>query len=302
VKIAQTDNADEQSRNEAFANAILTKEDGSRDLELLRTLGEALTNRTIRVLSINGGGSVFANVGIAVATLVLENETNAIMAGSVTKSGKLNVHSASNYPLTLAATLAVGGSLVNVGASASVVASTGRMESSIKGNGEIRNTGDISVTSASDTSALSFAATMGGGGVSVNAGVALAINRLVSNTFIGRGVTIETSASNIGVKSTSSTNALAGLLGFSAGGVAVLTNAAVAIVEPEIKTFVGDAGELDIGAGNGSITASKALLTISNTTISDASAQVMSLAAGGVAVGGNLLVLFALHAFKNFGT
>lgn len=279
-EVEDTDNEDEKERNKALNSALG-----------LGSSANALKKRSIRVISVSGGGAIAA-VPVAIATLVLENNTSAVMNGNVTGAANLKVNATSNYPLTLATTLSAGGGVVTVNASVAVVANTGRMESSIGGTADISKTAAIEVKSIGTTDASSFATTIGGGAVAVNAGISLSINRMVANTFIGQGVTISNEAKTISVTSTNTTTAYARIIGATVGGTAVTTNVALAIVEPKIYTFIGVNGEKGSSATAGSINAEDATITVSGTTTSDASASVLALAAGGQAVGGNILLVF----------
>ncbi|MBR6890581.1 MAG: hypothetical protein IKN05_06285, partial [Clostridia bacterium] len=61
-------------------------------------------------------------------------------------------------------------------------------------------------------------ATVGIGGVAVNAGVGLAINRLKQETGIRSGATVSGNIADVNVNATSVTNSDALLLGVSVGG------------------------------------------------------------------------------------
>jgi hypothetical protein len=252
-------------------------------------LGEALTRRTIRAISVTGSAAL-VGVSVSVAVVVLENVTRATMAGDVLKARSLTVESRSHYPLTLAATLAASGGAAAVNASVAVAAATGRVETAIKGNADIQNVPAITVATDILFDASTFAATLGVGGIAVNGGVALSINRLESDTYVGRGVAIGSALETLDVRTHSGTTAHARLLGVSVGAVSANIGAAVAIVNPVVRTIVGDAGEQNVEQGQ--IKAPNADIRIRNEVASDASSEVLSLAAGVAAVGGNILLVF----------
>ncbi len=274
AEIPQGDDGAEQARNKALGDA----------------LEEVFTTRTIRVVSITGSAAL-VGVGVSVATVVLQNVTNAVMEGDVEGAASLTVKTQNNYPLTLAATLAASGGAAAVNASVAVVANTGKVSTRIDGDAIIRNTPKVEVLSNLTLDASTFAATLGAGGVAVNAAVSLAINRLDARSGIGGDVSIDSALQELQVASDSHTTANALLLGVAVGGtVGVNTGAAVAIVEPTVHTIVGCTDQA--GIGRGSIEAPEAEISVSGTVSSSANSTVLSIAAGAAGVGGNILLVF----------
>jgi hypothetical protein len=144
-----------------------------------------------------------------------------------------------DYGEVFTVTLAAGGGFVAVNVSAGATYFGGLAEAGIGGTGTIKNVPVILVTTHGETSAIAAAATIGGGAVAVNAGMALAINRTVVKTYIGDGVTIQSSP-DITLISDFDSNAYALILGsITGGGVAVGVSVAIAINSASVYTYIG---------------------------------------------------------------
>ncbi len=270
------DNADEQSRNNALKS----------------TLGDKLdpTNRTIRAVALTAAGG-YVGVGVAVSAVLTDNMTQAILGGTVKNANSVSVNARHDYNNVLAATAAVGGGFVSVNASAAVAQANATVTAAIEKNANVStrsSDGSLKVTTDSNVGVNAIAATAGGGAVAVNGGLALAINRLTQNTEIREGATVNHEGwGDLQVKGASTTAANAYLLGVSAGGVGVLINGAVTNVAAKLNTRVGsDEGE------KVTINAAKATVDVRNDIASSSTPQALSVAAGGVAVGGNVLLAF----------
>ncbi len=269
-------NADEQSRASA----------------LKATLGDKLdpTKRTIRTVALTASGGT-VGVGVAASVVLTDNVTQAIVGGSVKDAASMTVNAQHKYDNVLAATAALGGGLVSVNASVAVAQANGAVTAAIDKGAKISTksgNGGLSVTTESDVGVNAIAATAGAGGVAVNGGVALATNRLTQNTEIREGAAVNHGGSgDLLVKGKAATAANAYLLGVSAGGVGVLLNGAVTNVAAQLNTRVGsDEGE------KVKLSATEATVDVRNDIESSSTPQALSVAAGGVAVGGNVLLAF----------
>ena len=129
-----------------------------------------------------------------------------------------------------------------------------------------------------------------GTGVSVAAGLALAINNLTQNTYVKRGASFDMTGNNGGltVKGKSVTTGDAHLLGVSlgtagAGGLA----AAVSYVKPKINTTLGVEGSGEVSLGR------LDYVNVLNDVRSSSEANMLSLTASfGTALSGNALLVF----------
>ncbi len=280
-------------------NKIENQEERSYYTALLKAMDIDLSKRSIRALSVTGAGG-FVGVGVSVAVVVLGNTTRAVLEGDVLQAGTLTVRARNEYPLTLAATLSASGGAVAVNASVAVAANTGKVETGILGNAVIENVKNIEVLTNLKLDASSFASALGGGAAAVNAAVALAINRLESVSHIGDDVVIgrapsgsdagDASLESLVMNTSSETTARAVLISGAAGAAAFSTGAAVAIVEPKVYTILGCLEDSEVAGG--SVYAPNAVIDIDSLVQSTAVSTALSLAAGALAAGGQILLVF----------
>ena len=233
----------------------------------------------IRVI---GASMAAGEVGVAVgaAVLLTDNVTRASLGGNVNAAGAVNVKALHDYGHVTAAVGTLSGGVAAVSASVAVAQTEGEVMAKINDKATVTASGDVCVSTESNVNASAYAATAGAGLVSVNAGVALAINRLTQITGIGDGASV--TGKNITVTATSETGADSGLLGVSVGGVGVALGAAVSQVDTTVETEVK----------NATLTAKGGTVEVSNQVSSTAIPRAISLAGGGVAAGGNVLLAF----------
>ena len=233
----------------------------------------------IRVI---GASMAAGEVGVAVgaAVLLTDNVTRANLGGNVNAAGAVNVKALHDYGHVTAAVGTLSGGVAAVSASVAVAQTEGEVMAKINDKATVTASGDVCVSTESNVNASAYAATAGAGLVSVNAGVALAINRLTQITGIGDGASV--TGKNITVTAISETGADSGLLGVSVGGVGVALGAAVSQVDTTVETEVKSA----------TLTAKGGTVEVSNQVSSTAIPRAISLAGGGVAAGGNVLLAF----------
>ncbi|MBR2528615.1 MAG: hypothetical protein IKE58_09130 [Blautia sp.] len=252
-------NGDVSDQAEALNNVLngLVPDSGG-----IRVVGAAL-----------GAGAVGVAVGASVA--LTDNVTAATLGGTVEKANNINVSGTHDYGHVVAATGTLTAGAIAVGAAVAVAQTEGEVCAGINGN--VTADGDLNVTTESKVSAEALTATAGAGAIAVNAGVALAINRLAQNTGIS-GASVR--ALNVNVKASSDSSADSELLGVSVGGVGVALSAAVSQVNAKLDTYVKNA---DVSAAN---------VEVFSDVASTAIPRILSMAAGGVAAGGNVLLAF----------
>ena len=251
--------------------------DRSSDLKkLLKDLNPA--SGGIRAIGATVGvGGVSVAVGAAV--VLTDNQTQAVLGGTVSSAKNVNVDATQDYGHVTSAVASLSAGLAAVGASVAVAQSEATVTSKIADKAGITAGGDVNVTSTGNQNVTAVAATAGAGLASRNTGIALAINRMTQNTGIGSGASI--SANNITVKAGSDTTADSFLLGVSLGGSGVALGAATSQVDANVNTEVTGA----------KLTAAKTI-DISNDVVSTSTPKVLSLAGGGLAAGGNILLAF----------
>ncbi|MBR2571410.1 MAG: hypothetical protein IKE30_04710 [Clostridia bacterium] len=268
-------NGDISVKAESKAGGDVTKRNS--DLrKVLKNLNPA--NGGIRAVGATvGAGAVGVSVGAAV--VLTDNQTQAVIGGTVSRAGNVNVDATQDYGNVTSAVCSLSAGAVAVAASVAVAQSEAVVTSKIAENANIRSYADVNVTSTGNQNVTAAAATASAGAVSANAGVALAINRMEQNTGIGSGANVK--ANNITVKAESDTTADSTLVGVSIGGVGVALGAAVSQADAKVNTAV-----------NGATLKANDKIDISNWVTSTATPTVQSLAGGGVAAGGNVLLAF----------
>ena len=280
---------DEQARTAAISKDLGESEDDELK-ESLTTLKDMLSKRSIRVVGVAAGiGS--AGVGAAGSVVRTDNITRATLGGTVKNAGALNVDAASDYGNVSALTLAVGGGAeAGLSAAFAMAMTNGTVESKIDRSANITGANTkIAVTSESVVKANALAVTAAAGGVVGGAaGVAIAANSLTQNTLVERGAKIDMTGENatLKVKGTSSTKADTFLLGVSIGSGAAGFGEAASIVSPTLNTGIGTTGSGTVSLGK------LASVDVLNDVTSSATANVLSVSAGGVALQGNVLLVF----------
>ncbi len=295
---------DADARNDAAADILSNKpeekdtKDAPKDQDkdsLKKQLADKVKNRSIRVLGVAvGAGMVGTAVSAAVA--LTDNTTEAVLGGKVTGAGAVDVAAKHDYGSVMAATGAVAGGMVGAGASVAVSQANGRVKSIIERDAVVEADKDINIRTDTNVGVDALAVTAGGGLVSANAGVALAFNRLEQETGIDAGANISTDG-NVNLTAGTETAANTYLLGVSVGGVGVNLNAAVSNVAAKVNTHLGESlpsrvGDPDSDSMPEAKVKARNVNVLNDVRRSFSDPQVLSVAASGVAVGGNVLLAF----------
>ena len=250
-------------------------------------------NRAIRTFALAGGAGA---VGVAVSASVVltDNITEAVLGGAVKSDGIVRVQAMHDYGAVLAATGSLAAGAVAANASVSVAQATGTVKAKVVDRNNVPAEGkskktiqakNLLVYTDSNVTVDAVAVSAGVGGVAVNAGLALAINRLKQDTGIGAGTVVDVKE-NVSVTGESKTMANSYLLGVAIGAVGVSVNAAVSNVEATLNTYIGEKdGQMADVKADGQI-------SVLNDVKSDATPVALTAALGGVAVGGNVLLAF----------
>ncbi len=274
------------SKGSTDAKDAGTAERDSKLKEIMSALNPA--NRAIRVIGMTAAVGGEAGVAVAASVLLTDSLTQAKLGGRVENAASVAVKADHNYDNVMAATVAIGaGAFAGVAASVSVAQANGTVTSEIGSGAMVSTTGDVTVESNSTVDVNALAATASAGLGAFNGGVGLAINRLTQNTGIRDGANV-TAGGNIKVNGVSDTTANAFLAGVSVGAVAAGLNAAVTDLDAKINTFIGESGDSKETA----IVNAAGDIEISNDVHSAATPEVVSLAAGLAALGGNALLAF----------
>ena len=295
-------NADE--RDDAAADILSNKPEekdtenapGDQDKASLEDkLRDKVRNRSIRVMGVAVGVG-YVGLAVSAAVALTDNTTEAVLGGKVTGAGAVDVAAKHDYGSVMAATGAVAGGVVGAAASVAVAQANGKVKSVIERNAVVRAEKDINVKTDTNVGVDSLAVTAGVGFVAVNAGVGLSFNRLEQETGIDAGADIETDG-DVNLKAVTETAANSYLLGVSVGGVGVSMNAAVSNVAAKVNTHLGEslpsrAGDPDSRSMPEAKVKAKNVSVINDVRKSLSEPQVLSVAAGGVAVGGNALLAF----------
>ncbi len=260
----------------------------TRDSALKETLKgklEDVSNRGIRAVGLTASAGL-VNVGVAASVVLTDNLTQALVGGNVTRIKNVNVEAKHEYKNVLAATAALGAGLVSANVSVAVAQANGTVTAAIGENATVNATGDVNVKTDSDVGVSALAATAGAGAAAINGGVGIAINRLKQNTAIRSGAKV-VGKQNVNVEGKATTNTDSYLLGIAVGGVGAVLNAAVSNASVEMNTTVGETGK-----AKASVTAQSGKLNVKNDVTTNSTPKVLSVAGGGVAVGGNVLLAF----------
>ena len=238
---------------------------------------------SIRAIAITVGIGGTAGVSPSVAVVNMASSAIARMDGVSGSTDIITVKAETIYPNVLAVTGAIGaGGSAGISASVAVVTFNSNTDAGIINSGML-TTKDINVLSNVNNTAKAYAMSLGGGTVGVNGGVAVVTNRSTTKTELGTGK-YEISG-NVKINSAVNTNAESFIVGVALGGVAVGLNAAVVNQHAEILTqILGDRASSLVVCGN---------VTVSNDITATAKSTVISVAGGGVGVGGNVLLVFS---------
>ena len=274
-------NEDESNRMKALVDGLDNKFDPSK--------------RSIRAIGLAVGGGAEAAFSIAGGGVRLDNITQATLSGSVKNAERVTVNSDASYSNIMAATVALAGAgEMAIAASIAAAVAVGTVEAKIDENALIagRYT-SVDVTTNStvnvDTVAATAAASAGG---AVVAGLSLAVNNLTQKTTVERGATIDIKSTSgnggLNVSAVSDTTAHARLMGVSVGLVGVGMGVAIAKVKPTVHTTVGVEGDKNKTTTLNNLWNA----SITNTLTSSAETDLLTAAAGGVAVAGNVLLVY----------
>ena len=263
--------------------------------------GVTIADLTIRAVSFTAGGG-FVGVGVAAGVVVLNSNIKAYIEGDVVKANTLTVKAESDYPQVIAATLGGSGGVVGVSASIATAAFNGNVFAGIVGDAQIgmsdgpgNTVGNVNVRSEAITDATTLAAAISAGGVAVNGAISLAVNLTRVETLIGQGVRLK-SEGTVYVKAEVDADADNYIVGVAVGGAAVGLSAAIAILDPTVLTYIGitpyeETPTAGAATGTtGSITAVH--VNVENNITTTAASTVLSVAAGGLGVNGNALLVF----------
>ena len=287
VTVAAGSYAGEMEQDEASAK---------RDSASAKLLGDKLdpSKRSIRSLGVAMGAGAAAGVAVGVSVLLTDNNTQATLGGRVENARNVTVKSAHLYDNILSATGAVSfGGTVAANASVAVAQANGKVDAAILRGTVVDTTqatevGSVNVYTNSRVGVNAIAATAGASlGGAINAGVGLAFNRLTQSTGIRAGAKVKTGG-NVNVRADSDTEANSYLVGIAVGAAAIVMNAAVSDVKANLHTYIGEndasLSPVDVTAGGD--------VKIRNDVSSTSTPKVLSVAIGGVAAGGNVLLAF----------
>ena len=262
------------------------EEAASRD-EAIKKLTDAVDSSSNGLRVVSGAvGAGSTGLAVSVAMALTDNVTEAVLGGKVNADGDVNVAAGQNYGSVKALNVAAaaGGSFAAT-ATAAFAQSQGTVKAEISENTSLQGKNVSVVTDTTvDQTVLSLSASAGL--VSVNAGLALAINRMTQDTKVRGGTEIKAASLNVNGKS--ATVADSYLMGFSISTdvvtPAILLSAAVSQVNAKINTEVGEQEKAQV-----KLTLDDAL-NIHNEVTASAIPLALNVAGGGIAIGGNVLL------------
>ena len=174
-----------------------------------------------------------------------------------------------------------------------VIYHEGKVEARIAGDISISSVKTIEVKTNANTEATAASIAISGGVAAVNAGVAVVVNRLESNTYVGKEVSIDSTLTKLDVIGNSTTNANAWLMSVTGGVAGVGVAGAVTVISPKIYTYIGvTPGTTESGSQTGKIEAKDAAITVQNTVTSSSAPLILSASGGIAGVGVNVLLSF----------
>ena len=256
------------------------------------------SDRAIRVFGLAAGAGE-AGVAVSAGILLTDNITQAVLGGkpgTAASVGDVTVQANQNYRTVLAATGTLAAGAVAANASLALAQANGAVTAKIdRGTAVNAQGGTVRVNTAVNVDADAAAATVSGGAAAVNAGLGLALNRMKQTTGIGAGAVIGTPDSqvaNVAMYADSQTSAESYLVGAAVGGVGVTLNAAVSDVNTVVDTYIGEDQD-EAGNPLKPVTINTSgTAAILNEIYTLSAPHVLSVAGGGAAVGGNVLLAF----------
>ncbi len=270
-----------------------SEEEQARADALKKSLGGALNpvNRSLRTVALTAGGGI-AGVGVSAAIVLTDNKTKALLGGTATGVRNLNVKGSAAYTDVLSASVAAGIGVAGVAGAIGVALANGDVDAIIDSGARVTRSSAIgesnySITSNTGYAVNAYCATVSGGVVGVNAGLAVAGNRLNQNALIMDGASIDKAGSGkLTVKGVSDTSVISGILGANCSGIAVAPVAAVSIAAPRLNTGIGTE------EGKASVIAPDTDIEVANDTKVVARPEIANVTSSSVAVSGNLLLSF----------
>ena len=278
--------------NKTYRNDAQKQKADEQKKKDIETLKDLVTTRSIRAFGLAAGAGS-AGIGVSVGVVLTDNITEAVLGGTVESTGEVGVEAKHDYGAVMAATGTLAGGAFAAGASVAVAQATGAVKAVIDRNAMIRTKSDLTASTASAVGADSIAVTAGAGALAINAGVAVALNRLKQTTAILSGSSVE-AGGEVKVTASSGTDSRSYLAGISIGGTAISLNAAVSDVSADINTYIGESKPSRTGDPSDmpKATVRAGRITVYNDTNSSAVPTALSAALGGIAVGGNVLLAF----------
>ncbi len=290
------------SKEEAIAN-INSKVSGRNDNSKVDTekTNEKLkendtdtsTTSTIRLISITGTGG-FAGVGVSAALLFVYSDVNAILESNISRAETILVETNVDFGKVITINTSLSAGVVGVNVSAATTYFQANSVAAIDGNSVIKNVnGNIQVKTMGNTNAYVAAATIGAGGVAVNAGVAIAMNRSIANTYIGKDVELNCPNSAILVSHDYTSKADGTIISIAVGGVAVGASVVVVINALKAHSYIGTLK--DDEQATGTVTAKAIQVHANANGISNANG--VGVAGGAAACNG--IVALAFNTIEN---
>ena len=288
--------SDEAKRNAAFEDQV----DKGSDQDDLGNIENVFSGRSVRVVGAAGAAGM-VGVSPCVAVLILDSNSYAYIAGNVTKAANVTVEAETHFPVAATATFGLAAGAVAVSASAAVIMSNGIVYSGIVGAATVQHvSGKVSVLSDTTFDATTFAASLAAGAIAVNGAVAVSVDHMTINTFVGQATTLNDIGELVVKASTGDTGITshATIIGGSAGAIAVKVGVAVATIRPTILTYVGTTPLVDgrvksatAGAAGTNVQSEVKKLTITNDIKTKGQALTLGITAGAISVGTNVLVV-----------
>ena len=251
-----------------------------------------LTDLTIHALSVSGGVSGTAGVGVALAVVHLSSNVSARLLGSVGQASELTLRAVSDYRNIVAATLSLGGGMAGVSASAAATVFDGSTQASVEGTGSVQDVSHIRVQTQVNNTATSAAAGIAAGMGAGNAGVAVAINKHLVQTFLAQGVSIgsPTCAPDITLNAVVNSDAKAFTLGVAGGAVAVGAAVALTKTAPTVYTYIGAAPDATTYVTPGTVNGGS--ITIRNDVRTSSESYAANVNGGAVGITAQVLLVF----------
>ena len=297
--------ADMISRNNRKADKADSGAVETEGEEGAETASTETKKSTIRMISVTAGGG-YVGVGVSAAVMTVFSDVAAKVAGKVTKAQNVDVHSAMDFGTVQTINVGVAAGFVAVNVSAGVTYFGGSAKATVAGTADISNVNEsIKVRTTGTTDATAAAATLGGGAVAVNAGVALAINRTLARSAVEHGAKIDAEKAALDVSHNIHAQGRAITLSVALGAVAVGASAAITVNKLDAASYVGVvSGEPGspvpaLGGGEETYDIKAKSLKVDAQAAGDVLVAGAGAAGGGVAV--NAIVALGLNFAKNIG-